>query len=479
MIFVRQTVLFFLLVILLLAGPVVAPAIANDVAVVDVRLGSKTDGSLRFVLQTDQKISYNLFFLKQPNRAVLDVPALHWPRTLTPSGKGIVKGWRRGQFGQGTRVVLDLAGPVTVVAIQALPVDGGRTGQRLVIDLKPVDDAAFASLLGRAWGDAQGHSLPSLEQRKQEAQGNSLSAPALVEQSSQDSYRAEQDELEHVLRLPEVHEEDIVQNSARGTTAEAGEVPSTTHRYPLAAYTLPFPPPPDLPSFRQTAPYHPVIVIDAGHGGVDPGALALNGQFEKDLTLQIAKRLAGVLIATGRYDVKLTRSTDIFIPLRERVAIARAYKGDLFISLHADSHAKSTMHGATVYTLSDQASDKEAAMLAESENRADILAGLDAAGKDDSIASILSTMSYRATLNHGKDFSRLVVQNLGQMITMNTPAERSAGFAVLKSPDIPSVLIEMGYLSNAKESKSLYTASYQARLATHIASAVEKFFNHR
>lgn len=477
MVFARQSVPFFLFVILLLAGPVAAPAIANEVAVVDVRLGSQSDGSLRFVLETDQKISYNLFFLKQPNRAVLDVPALHWPRTLTPSGKGIIKGWRRGQFGQGTRVVLDLSMSVTVLAIQVLPADGGRAGQRLVIDLKPIDDITFSSLMGRTWGDAQIHSLRSVEKSEKKEQGNTLSAPVLAEQDSQDIHPVEQNELEHVKKLPEKSEEIDAQNTARSKPTESAEKSSTAHRYPLAAYTLPFPPPPDLPSFRQTVPYRPVIVIDAGHGGVDPGALALNGQFEKDLTLQMAKRLSEVLKATGRYDVKMTRSTDIFIPLRERVAIARAYKGDLFISLHADSHAKSTMHGATVYTLSDQASDKEAAMLAESENRADILAGLDAAGKDDSVANILSTMSYRAALNHGKDFSRLVAQNLGQMIVMNTPAERSAGFAVLKSPDIPSVLIEMGYLSNAKESKSLYTASYQARLAAHIASAVEKFFS--
>lgn len=235
--------------------------------------------------------------------------------------------------------------------------------------------------------------------------------------------------------------------------------------------------PPALPIWKRQVDLPPLIVIDAGHGGVDPGALAVNGQREKDLTLQMARRLEQALKAEGKYRVALTRRSDVFIPLKDRVKIARRQKADLFISLHADSIRGRDVQGATVYTVSETASDKEAAALADSENRADELAGLDQAGEDDDLASVLIAMNQRATLNSTQVLAGKVVRRLQETTRMTQRPHRSAGFAVLKAPDIPSVLIEMGYLSNKQDTRMLWQAEHQQKLAQSIAKGVGDYFS--
>jgi N-acetylmuramoyl-L-alanine amidase len=219
-----------------------------------------------------------------------------------------------------------------------------------------------------------------------------------------------------------------------------------------------------------------MVVIDAGHGGVDPGALG-NGVMEKNITLAVALALKKELLATGRYRVTLTRETDVYIPLRDRFKIARDNGADLFISLHADSHNDPFMRGASIYTLSETASDSEAADLANQENKSDIIAGVDLSKQSGMVTDILIDLAQRDTINQSNAFATLLVSELKDDTLMLEHSHRSAGFAVLKAPDVPSVLIEMGYISSNKDEQLLTDKQHQLRLAKAIRRAIDDFFS--
>lgn len=236
---------------------------------------------------------------------------------------------------------------------------------------------------------------------------------------------------------------------------------------------------PAPPSSTQYFPQgkKPLIIVDAGHGGDDPGASGSQGLHEKNITLAMAKDLKAKLEGTGRYRVQLTRSTDVFIRLGERVAIARRANADMFISLHADSISRPAVHGASIYTLSEKASDAETEKLAARENRADAIAGLNLDTQDEDVANILVDLAMRDTMNQSKFFANKVVSifRANGIDTLDI-AHRFAGFAVLKAPDIPSVLIETGYMSNDREARALSTPEYRDRLATAITRSVDDYF---
>jgi N-acetylmuramoyl-L-alanine amidase len=236
-----------------------------------------------------------------------------------------------------------------------------------------------------------------------------------------------------------------------------------------------------VPSHKPPTPpgagYKPLIVIDAGHGGVDPGARGVNKTNEKNVTLALAKQLKSELEGTGRYRVALTRDKDIFIKLRERVSIARRQQADLFISIHADSIEKSNVSGVSVYTLSEKASDTQTAKLAAQENRADLIAGLDLSVEDEDVASILVDLAMRDTMNQSNFFANTLIDKLKvrQVRLLDSP-HRSAGFAVLKAPDIPSVLVEAGFMSNKKESELLNTPAHRAKISQALSGAIDSYF---
>jgi N-acetylmuramoyl-L-alanine amidase len=223
----------------------------------------------------------------------------------------------------------------------------------------------------------------------------------------------------------------------------------------------------------------PMIVIDAGHGGQDPGAIGARGTQEKDITLAVAKKLRDALLATHRYRVALTRDDDRFILLRERVQIARRLHAQLFVSLHINSAPEKTVDGASVYTLSDKASDQEAEALAARENKADLIAGMDLNGASEDVAGILIDLAQRETNHKSAQLSRSLVISLAHGAQMLPNSQRSAGFAVLKAPDIPSVLVELGFITNAHEEKLLKTRAYQKRLAHVLADGIDKYFKAR
>ena len=220
----------------------------------------------------------------------------------------------------------------------------------------------------------------------------------------------------------------------------------------------------------------PTVVIDPGHGGVDPGAISANGVYEKDIVLATAHEFARQLAATGKFRVVLTRNTDEFFPLRERVARARAWKADLFLSIHADALPERELRGLSVFTQSLQASDREAAALAKSENRADLVAGINLSQQPREVWNVLLDLTRRETSNLSVAFARRITAELARETVLRGRAPRFADFAVLTAPDIPSALVELGCLSNPIEERLLQHRVYQQRLARGLVRAVEAYF---
>ena len=221
-----------------------------------------------------------------------------------------------------------------------------------------------------------------------------------------------------------------------------------------------------------------LIVLDPGHGGRDPGAQGVRGTQEKAVVMAIARELQRELLAGNRYRVLLTRSTDNYVALRERVARAQEAKADLFLSLHADACDNSDVRGASVYTLSEQATDREAAALAARENRADaIVGGMKLSDKDDNVARTLVAMSQRGTVNDSRRLADTIVQSFSRNgIRLLPRTHRQAGFAVLTSPDIPAALVELGYLSNRQDEKLLTVRQHQIALAKALRGSVDAHF---
>ena len=219
-----------------------------------------------------------------------------------------------------------------------------------------------------------------------------------------------------------------------------------------------------------------VIVIDPGHGGVDPGSIGVTGAYEKRITLATAKYVKRALEKSGRYKVVLTRERDVFLRLRDRFDVAHRAGASLFLSLHADSSPKRSVRGASIYTLSNRASDKEAEALAAKENKADIIAGADLSDYPPEVSSILIDLAQSDTNEESWHFAEMLVGAMDGRINILRNTHRFAGFAVLKSPNVPSLLIELGYLSNRPDERLLRTKSYMENLAGAVLRATDRYF---
>ncbi len=217
------------------------------------------------------------------------------------------------------------------------------------------------------------------------------------------------------------------------------------------------------------------IVLDPGHGGQDPGAISRSGKYEKHVTLKMALGTKKLLEKAG-YKVVLTRAKDEFIPLRERIRRAFDARADLFVSLHADSTSNRSARGLSVYTISERASDQEAAELAERENKADILFGVDLGEYHPDVSNILLDLSKKQAMDQSAQYAKHLVREMRKQVALIPNAHRFAGFVVLKSPSIPSVLVELGYLSNAREDKMLQKQSYRQELAKALVRATDAYF---
>ncbi len=234
------------------------------------------------------------------------------------------------------------------------------------------------------------------------------------------------------------------------------------------------------PTQKQDDP-RPMVVIDPGHGGIDQGTQAAKGYSEKDIVLEFALVLRDKLEKTGKYRVAMTRADDTFVPLGERVAFARARQAGLFISIHADSLARreGEAQGASVYTLAEQASDAEAARLAEAENRADAISGVDLSSEPGDVADILIDLAQRETKTFSMKFAQSLVGELRNTAKLHKNPLKSAGFMVLKAPDVPSVLVELGYVTSQSDLKALTSNVWRDKTAEALTRAVDQFFGTR
>jgi N-acetylmuramoyl-L-alanine amidase len=234
----------------------------------------------------------------------------------------------------------------------------------------------------------------------------------------------------------------------------------------------------EAPAAKDADP-RPLVVLDPGHGGIDTGTKGPNGEEEKDIVLNFAQRLRERLEKSGNYRVLMTRSDDTFIPLGDRVRIARDAGATLFVSIHADSlpHGEGDAQGASIYTLSDTATDSEAARLAEKENRADVIAGVDLKSEPDDVAGILIDLAERETKSLSAQFAHKLAGEMKTVARMHKKPLKSAGFRVLRAPDIPSVLVELGYVSNRQDLQLLLSDAWRDRTANTIAQTIETFLS--
>ena len=245
----------------------------------------------------------------------------------------------------------------------------------------------------------------------------------------------------------------------------------------LAAQPAPQPPPPPA----KNADPRPLVVLDPGHGGIDTGTIAPGGQMEKDIVLDFAKRLRERIERSGKFRVLMTRKDDTYVPLDERVHIARNAGASLFVSIHANSlpRKEGTAQGATIYTLSNKASDAQAAELADKENGADVIAGVDLKSEPNDVAGILIDLAQRETKSFSMQFARDVVSDMKAVARLHKEPIKAAGFRVLKAPDVPSVLVELGYVSNREDLRSLMSDTWRNRTADSIAKAVDTYLSTR
>lgn len=402
------------------------PATAEN-SITGIRTGGSPDKA-RLVVETSQEIPYSFFLLSNPYRLVIDMPDTRWQVENRGTSGSLqtppIQGYRFGSPQPGTsRLVIDLDGPATPVEAFRLPPNG--LGHRLVIDLSLRGDTAF-QLAATALKQQRGKPL-------QLDQGQPRSSRQLA------------------MLMPQ----------PRPERANPGRS--------LSGMLLPLPRP--KPKVNPGVAGKWVVFIDAGHGGKDPGAIGVSGIREKDITLKAAHELARQMNATGRIRAVLSRDKDHYHKLRKRIALARQAQADIFISLHADAAHNRKARGVSVFTLSDKASDKEAELLAAQENKADLVGGPDLDTTDPEITSALLGMFQRESMNQSAVLAAAITRSFDGLPTSQR-GHRFAGFAVLKAPDIPSVLIEMGFLTNRKDERNLVNKGYRRDLMRRITEAV-------
>ncbi len=408
---------------LLAVGFYAEPGRAASAVVTDIRVAGETTAT-RVVLEFTKALSFRVFKLNDPFRVVIDMPEVGWrlPPKPLPVRTGLYDKLRYGLHKPGvSRVVIDLTRPSKVTLARLLKPSAGR-GYRLVVDLQAMPRSAFLKTL-----------------KTSEILVSADSAISLAVPSAAPLKRA---------ALP------------------TAKPVSATSRFKLA---------PRKPALRQERSRY-VIALDPGHGGADPGTISVSGAYEKHITLAMARAIRDALEKTGRFQVKLTRDRDVFIRLRERIRRAREAGADLFISLHADSIKNSAISGPSVYTLSEKASDQEAAALAEKENRADLIVGIDLSNESREVTNILIDLAQRESMNQSARFAEVLIRELKRRTTVLRNTHRFAGFAVLKSPDVPSVLVELGFLSNKRDERALRSNRYRRKLAAGVADSVEAYF---
>lgn len=399
------------------------PSAFAEIAVTSARIWPAQDYT-RLTLESKQPIRYNLFSLKNPERLVIDLEDVEINASLNDlagkigSDDPYIKSVRIGRFKPGTvRLVLDLKAQVKPQLFSLMPV--AEYGHRLVLDvypLVPVDPLMALAQQGET-------KLTASEPTAASAVAETPAKP-VVEQAS----------------------EPIAKPAPLAQTEFSNRVL--------------------------------LIAVDAGHGGEDPGARGRRGTHEKDVTLAIARRLKAQIDDTPGMRAILIRDGDYFIPLGGRVEKARKAHADLFVSIHADAFVKSTARGSSVFALSEHgATSASARWLAKKENEADLIGGVNLAAKDPYLARTLLDLSQTATINDSLKLANHVLREIGSINTLHRGHVEQAGFAVLKSPDTPSILVETAFISNPTEEQRLNDDAYQEKIAHAILGGVKRYFS--
>lgn len=387
----------------------------------DARVGGDLTRT-RFVADLSETVDFRAFVLADPYRVIVDLPEVKFlmPSGSGSEGKGLISAFRFGLFAQGkSRIVIDVVEPVLIDKAFVRAAENGQPA-RLIIDLVRATPAQF------------------------EKQRNSQT---ILRSMSPGSFQTSMEEMGGQPKKPEI-------------SGGAGRK------------------------------LKPVIMLDPGHGGVDPGAISAGGHYEKNLVFAFCKALRSKLEATGKYRVLMTREEDIFVPLDVRVDRARKEQADLLVSVHADaldlkhpllgSKPAKDVRGASIYTLSEEASDDLAKLIAARENRSDVLAGVELPGAtDDDLASILIDLMHRETKNLSVSFAKQLMHGVKGSLELTASPHRFANFKVLRAQDVPSVLLELGYLSNADDESALTSEKWRTKVSEAIAEAIDVFFAKR
>lgn len=408
------------------------PQAQSAVAINSARVWPSDDYT-RLTLESQKPIRYNLFTVKNPERLVIDLEDVELHGALDQLAAKIgsdnphIKSVRAGYFKPGiVRLVLDLKTEVKPQLFNLDPV--AKYGYRLVLDVYPAIPADPMMALLQQPG----------------------STPALAGHEPASSVPAQTVGAPPGKEVHNVAPQSSVQNSE--TVIAKKPIPEISTRML-------------------------VIAVDAGHGGEDPGAIGRRGTQEKNVTLAIARKLKELVGDTAGMKAVLIRDGDYFIPLGGRVAKARQAHADLFISIHADAYIKPDARGSSVFALSEHGATSAAARwLAKKENEADLIGGVNIAVKDPYLARTLLDLSQTATINDSLKLGKYVLGELGEFNELHRGIVEQAGFAVLKSPDIPSVLVESAFISNPEEELRLRDVAYQKKLAQAILSGVKRYF---
>ncbi|MGE0242258.1 MAG: N-acetylmuramoyl-L-alanine amidase, partial [Parvibaculaceae bacterium] len=379
----------------------------------------------RFVADLSRPVSYSVYVLPNPYRVMIDLPDVSFALPANAGGEplGLVSAYRFGPLGTGrSRIVIDATGPVLIGKSFLVKPEAGQPA-RLVVDLVKTDAKTF--MMAHAADQA------------------TRLSPAAAEGGTSDG----------------------ILETATATPLPPPK-PDSDQASPAIERAMP----------AKRADGRRVIVIDPGHGGIDPGAVGVRRTREKDVVLAFSRALRDRLKENRTYEVVLTRDDDTFLSLKQRVGVARQNQADLFIAVHADTVRGKSVRGATLYTLSDKASDAEAEALAQKENRADIIGGIDLATENEEVTDILIELAQRETKNHSIFFAKKATTQLQIVTHMTGKPMRSAGFVVLKAPDVPSVLLELGYLSNKADEALLVSPKWQAGIAAAMVKAIDAYF---
>ncbi len=410
------------------------------IRITDVRIGEHPNKT-RVVLDIQGRSDAKVFSLDDPARLVIDVPNGLWavPFQSGERAGGAISSIRYGRLNRNmARLVLDLNYPVKLASRELL-VGKNANGARLVLDLQRAGQSTVDPI----------SKAPAPEV---EPVPETPDAPAAAVEAEE----------------PKVPDEAPAEEIAQ----KAPVIPEAKPEDPL--YVL------DDPEAVETDEDPKlVIVIDPGHGGRDPGAIGYKGTKEAEVVLGAAKALKAHLDKKKRYKTVLTRNNNSSLKLRNRIAVARKADADLFISLHADSLPEAKkVRGASAYTLSKKASDAEAGALARKENQADVLLGVDLTTHSAEVNDILIDLALSHTKNASVRFAGMVLSELGDVTPLVKSPQKSAGFVVLKSPDVPSVLVELGYLSNLQDEKNLNSAAWRTKTAKAIGTAIDQYFGY-